>query len=500
MQPSIPLQQAPEASARPTGTPELYFDLNIDAYQAHLDRVGRDAALMLRVGQGAHDLMTKGYCVIPAVVERELCDYAHRRFWEVMDAASDGRMPRPASAADLAHFGVSKDWMLNKHGILEEPAFAHLDFVHAVRTHPAVATVFAALYGAPTGLIVAPDRINYQLPVEWLKRTAFDEAWAGPAGPDAIGRADEATWAHVDQNFAKAGLHCVQGLVVMVDADQPGDASLEVVARSHLLHADMPDAILQLAPARRPKRADDWFMFNAEEKALLAARGFFGDYQVVRARAGDLVLWDSRTTHQGGRIRAHATKLPRPVHRPRFVVYVCMQPAWEPLSVKQVQQKHKIFREGRATSHWPLRSKLFGAPQTYGRKIPFDFSTQVFKPLDARSGHCLYPVLGEFTGLAQLRVLRFPQHGAAPLLAFHPSSGMLDPRRVVAEKKRRLFNPNRAATPPTADEVEEPSEDRPVPKRARRSDVVVPSAPTPLPSVDEDAMEVDSREDDSSET
>lgn len=417
--------------------PELYYNFTLDEYQRRLDEINNDATFLSKIHQAAQDLKTKGYCVIEGVVETALCDYAHHIFWRRLERASQDRLQEPHSRADLAQFKKTTDWLVNSHGILEDAAFAHFDFAHAIRTHPRVATFFAQLYGASTGLIMAPDRINYQLPNEWLPHATFDEDWR--ADPDAIQKRKEASWLHVDQSFNKEGLHCVQGLVVMTDADQPGDASLEVVARSHTLHGTMRQA---LNLASDPNQAD-WYKFSEEDKAFLEQRGFFNDFTVVRARKGALIAWDSRAAHQGGRIRAHHVHLPRPNPTPRFVVYVCMQPAWQPLTRAQIKKKETIYSTFRSTSHWPLRSKMFGKPRTYGRELPeFNFERFLVHALLEEdydgSGRWrnVFPTLGEFAGLTQHRSLQFPLPILGePLLDFHPSSGMCPPSPMDVDRE-----------------------------------------------------------------
>lgn len=97
---------------------------------------------------------------------------------------------RPAAAADLAGFRATDNWFQNKHGILEAGELAHLPLAHAMRTHPRVAAVFAALYGVESGLVVAQDRLNYQLPSEWLPHA---RASLVPADPADIARRSEGT-------------------------------------------------------------------------------------------------------------------------------------------------------------------------------------------------------------------------------------------------------------------------------------------------------------------
>jgi len=79
----------------------------------------------------------------------------------------------------------------------------------------------------------------------------------------------------------------------------------------------------------------------------------------VTGPPGSLFLWDSRTFHSA------VTPL-KNTNRRRLVVYVCMAPQiWA--TANQLKKKKKAFEEYRSTSHWPLKSLLFGAPRTYGK-------------------------------------------------------------------------------------------------------------------------------------
>jgi hypothetical protein len=401
------------------------YTLSLAAYQAKLNAVAADTTLEARIQQAAHDLDTKGYAVIGNVVDPALCDSLHAQVWQAFEQASRTQLKQPHNPRDLLDFKFTRDWPRNKHGIMEDGPLAHMPFMHAVRTHPAVATVFARLYGASEGLVFAPDRMNYQLAPEWLPRqTDFEVRWM--PDPDNIKVKSEASWLHVDQALGKAGRHCIQGLVVLVDADQPGDASLEVVEGSHLMHATL-EALLGL-DAKRKGRADDWYKFTDADKNILEAKGVFQQLKIVRARKGSLVLWDSRLMHQGGRIRAHPTMLPRLDPRPRCVVYVCIQPALQELTTKQVTRKRQIFANALGTSHWPLRSKAFGKPRTYGRDAERVFD---WAPV-TNAGQ--YPVLAELAGLVHTRQLRFPAGPA--LLDFDASSGM----RVTSKKREATLS------------------------------------------------------------
>jgi hypothetical protein len=94
-----------------------------------------------------------------------------------------------------------------------------------------------------------------------------------------------------------------------------------------------------------------------------------------------MVLWDSRLVHSGA---SPVKEAPNP--KPRNIVYVCMQPrmgtpALE-LTTKQriaalnraIKKRKEIFNPeskfyGRMTTHWPVKTKLFGKfPRSYGPK------------------------------------------------------------------------------------------------------------------------------------
>jgi hypothetical protein len=385
--------------------PRLYD--SEEKWNAKLSEAKLDGELRKSLVQAARDLAQRGYAVIPGILTRDECVSAHDDFWKSMTIASGARIQRPYSAESLTDFKFTGNWPPNKHGIFEDGAWAHLPFVHEVRTHPRVVYSFASLYGAYAHEMVSSmDRINYQLPPEWLPRepprrggsSATSGVSVGPRGwPFIADGRSESAWLHFDQALNKDGRHCIQGLVTLTHAKQAGDASLEVVPYSHHLHGPVLRDILSDSRHKLPteKMRSDWYMFSDEEKERMAraihlkqdpAKSLFDSFRSVQAEAGSLILWDSRLMHQGGRIRASAS-CPRPAEpgRPRFVIYACHQPIFEfggggaaALPDKELAKKMRAVKEFKATSHWPLKVKLFPAPRTYGKEpAAFDFSRLV---------------------------------------------------------------------------------------------------------------------------
>jgi len=392
-----------------------YFRMDASEYLRHAHAAYEDKRLMAAVATAARQLETEGYGVVPAVLSPEECEEIHSQFWEAMGTASGGRLKRPRCAEDLAGFKATTDWPPNVHGVLEDGAYAHLPFVYNVRTHPKVAVAFALLYGTGRRLVVAADRIQYQLPHEWLPRArSVDPCSASErdAGGNCQYPLSDAQWLHVDQHPSRMGRHCIQGLVQITSAEHDGDASLEVVPGSHHKFSRLEVLLGRSVPAQGSRK--DWVKFSDAEKQSpqLAGERLIS----VRAPRGSLLLWDSRTWHQGGRVRHR-----RPDPEPRFAIYVCMQPVLDPAGLPdaEVDRKRKAFREGRATSHWPLRTVLFGGPRWKTGLVPDLVSHRVTAPERL-------PVLAHFFGLNQRPdwdVLP-PGFQGRPLLAFHHSSGV----------------------------------------------------------------------------
>jgi len=178
-------------------------------------------------------------------------------------------------------------------------------------------------------------------------------------------------WYHVDQNALKpghSGRVCVQGLVTLCDVTQDS-GGLVVIPRSHTQHEDL---------SRRVQGAE------TGSNLLVVERGdpvLESGACLVLAKAGDLLLWDSRTVHcntpspvalaeaAGQQDEEQATaspEQPAEAHGTevewallRQVGYVCMTPkAWA--SEDTLEQRGKAYIEGTSTNHWPHLFQIGG--------------------------------------------------------------------------------------------------------------------------------------------
>lgn len=108
-----------------------------------------------------------------------------------------------------------------------------------------------------------------------------------------------------------------------------------------------------------------------------------------------------------------------------------------------VERKKDILCKHLTTSHWPLKSKTFGPPRTYGKEPPyFNFSKEVLATMPGR-----YPIVDQFFGTAPEHVLRLPHLAQGAILDFAqptpPSRGIkraaaaADPKESKKKKARK---------------------------------------------------------------
>lgn len=264
-------------------------------------------------------LDARGYQVIPGVVPVEDTSRAARGFddWLVgLGTGIDLKDPRTWKG---------QAWPYNLHGIITYPDISHEQFVWDIRQHPGVHEVFTELWGT-SDLVTSFDRACIMKP------------------PERAGWTSMKSWLHIDQGHAKKGRHCVQGFVPVVDMSSV-DGTLMVLENSHIYHEEFFAAHPGVAKGDWCKLTDkhiEWYLRRPGVKKVR-----------VSAKAGDLVLWDSRTVHcnvppEKGRLEP----------RWRKVVYACQMPL-KLCSEQDRNKRRQAFEQKRATNHWPVGVTLF---------------------------------------------------------------------------------------------------------------------------------------------
>jgi ectoine hydroxylase-related dioxygenase (phytanoyl-CoA dioxygenase family) len=145
-------------------------------------------------------------------------------------------------------------------------------------------------------------------------------------------------WPHQDQDPAKPGFRCLQGLVNLLP-NGPDDGGLIVCPGGHLLsdefHRDMADE------ERIPAWTPEWYGFTENGMKWLENKGL--KWLKVCADPGDLLVWDSRTPHYN---------LSSKTNQPRFAVYTCYMPVVD-ANQEDLRRKKDAFERWVGTTHWP---------------------------------------------------------------------------------------------------------------------------------------------------
>eukprot|EP00601_Ochromonadales_sp_CCMP2298_P020096 CAMPEP_0173305026 /NCGR_PEP_ID=MMETSP1143-20121109/19764_1 /TAXON_ID=483371 /ORGANISM="non described non described, Strain CCMP2298" /LENGTH=400 /DNA_ID=CAMNT_0014245897 /DNA_START=16 /DNA_END=1214 /DNA_ORIENTATION=+ len=207
-----------------------------------------------------------GYAVVAQVANQEQIAAAVTGFWEFWEAKTQRGLLRNDPR-------TWKPWVANSStGILVDSGGAnHCEFLWNTRTLPLVKEAFARIWEDPD-LLVSFDAGNV------FRDWRHDVRWLTAAG-----------WWHVDQNATlgahRQGRRSVQGLVTYFDATAE-TGGLTLVPGSHKEH----EALCGRAPGSK-MRVD--FVPVPPQDPLFLDR----EVILVCARAGDLILWDSRTVH-----------------------------------------------------------------------------------------------------------------------------------------------------------------------------------------------------------
>ena len=283
-------------------------------------------------------LNTYGVATIPNVLNHEELETHRAELWTLLNKLTEN-MEKPITQEDPSSWKSYFNLIPKKGMLLQNFGIGHSQLAWNIRQNPKVATVFSQLWDVPKEELL----------------TSFDGMSWQPAH-EVTGKGHMVkSWFHCDQSFTNNNLRCYQGQVLLYDANV-GDATLRILEKSHKYHGEC---------GKHFKITDkaDWYKLTKEEEEYYREKGC-EDHSVL-TKAGSLVLWDSRTIHQGQVSLRHRLE-----QKNRCVVYVCMTPrSWS--SPKDINKKIKAFQEQRSTAHWPHKIKLFPKkPQTYGAPMP----------------------------------------------------------------------------------------------------------------------------------
>ena len=277
-----------------------------------------------------------GVAVIPNVISKSKLNKYRKQLWETFNHITKN-LEKPISFKDLNSWRNIYELFPLHSMLIQHWGVGHSELVWNIRLEKKVIEVFSKLWNTkPEELLTSFDGVSFHMPPE-----VTNKGWY--RGND---------WFHTDQSRLKKGLSCIQGMVTLYDVNQ-GDATFSYKQKSHLLHE-------KFFTDNKVESKSDWYKLSKDEMK------YFKNCKPKRilAKAGSLILWDSRLFHCGSEPLKERAK-------PNFrgIVYVCMTPR-EWASEHNLKKKRKAFENKRMTTHWPHHIRLFSkTPRTYGNDI-----------------------------------------------------------------------------------------------------------------------------------
>lgn len=289
-----------------------------------------------------------GYVVLANVFSEGDVARGKELFWSFIAEESKDRGINPTDERTW------KRWPGDSQTGIISGDFNHSEFLWHTRLHPNVKSAFSLLWGTEE-LITSFDGGNTFRP--WDRVPAFKT---------------KGGWWHVDQSCLRGperqGKVSIQGLVTFYDADE-STGGFAVIPGSHRFH----EVVCRQAP-RKVDFVPILGEFPAEIKDLPRI--------LVRAKAGDMIFWDSRTVHCNVPALTSVPKsYPRNetstahVELLRLVSYVCMQPK-AMASEKAIETKRLAMIYKIPTTHWatnvidePLLEVYKNIPENNPRKV-----------------------------------------------------------------------------------------------------------------------------------
>lgn len=264
-----------------------------------------------------------GYAVIKGVAKDVEIEEGINLLWDFMLQLPSNKCDRN----DPSTWNDDEWYPSPRNGILNAMGTGQSAIAWQARLFPKVKETFASIWGTDD-LITSFDGVNVFRP--WKK----EKSWR-----------TKGSWWHVDQNAYhedKRGRVCVQGFVSYTPANSIS-GGLCVLAGSHKYHTEM---------CLRNELAyleGDFLKVSAEDEVFQKPEC---EKRLVCCEAGDLVIWDSRTTHCNSPGKESEAHKQDPSSLLRVCAYVCMTPrCWASDDVLQARRLGFIHNE--STTHWP---------------------------------------------------------------------------------------------------------------------------------------------------
>lgn len=286
-------------------------------------------------------LAEHGYAVVKAVANEHEIHEARNLFWNFLESEAGLKRDDPGTWTDERFTKIGS----TRSGIIFFRGIQHSDVLWYIRCLPKVKEAFEQVFGT-NDLITSYDGGNIFRPWHLQESDTYSKTHSG--------------WYHVDQGRLLPGFHCVQGLVTLKDVNA-ATGGFCCIPGSHLYH----DQVLQGDISQNPERnyipiPHDFHPVGVELPLPEI---------LLNCKAGDLILWDSRTIH------CNTPALIDPIIPSvesdsllRMVCYVCMGPTSK-ATPEVLRQRIQLFEYGIGTNHWPHQFNGMNVEDTIDGKM-----------------------------------------------------------------------------------------------------------------------------------
>jgi hypothetical protein len=265
-----------------------------------------------------------GYAIIPDILTLDECIYYRNQIWDELKYVSNNKFDH-TNIETWSNFELFKP---SYSMLLHHFSLGHIQPIWNLRQHPKIYNVFENIWSTPVdNLLTSFDGLAILLPPEKTNKGYITEEWL-----------------HTDQSSKKIGCHCIQSMITLYDINKY-DATINLLEKSHLYHESffIDNSI---------ENRSDWYLLKNDEKKYFLDRSC--NEISICTPAGSMILWDSRTIHQG--IGVDPNRL---IENFRMVVYISMMPRQTIVNPKLLNLRIKAFNNYRISSHWVNSLFLF---------------------------------------------------------------------------------------------------------------------------------------------
>lgn len=262
-----------------------------------------------------------GYVIVKNILSKEEVHNSKHLLWNFLEKHfdMDRNDPKTWTDTNFAKFGRCEKGIMHSQGINQS------EYMWSLRGSKKIKDIFSKIYD-DNDLITSFDGGNIFRP------------WHNSSIPDGEFMKTNTGWFHVDQGKTLRGRVCVQGLVTLTDVNET-TGGFCVIPKSQIYHDELVDRHA-LGTTNFVKCPPDYHVLQQQQI-------------LPKCRAGDMVLWDSRTIH------ANTPTLPDAIPSEemenellRIVGYICMTPTH--LANKEMLiNRINIYERGLGTTHWP---------------------------------------------------------------------------------------------------------------------------------------------------